>query len=315
MNAITKNLTHTNPQTATNVSTLDTLAIAQNDISILMLPVDLLVVSELNVRKSKVKESDNLSLQASILAHGIIQNLVALPIDEAGRYPVISGGRRLVALQALVDAGTLAPDYLVPVKVLSEEETHVYATEISLTENMTRAAMHPVDEFNAFSDMVEHGAIVEEVAQRFGKTQLYVHQRLKLAGVVPVILEAFRDNEITLERVMIFTVASPERQTQAWAQLQERPYMQDHQIRHLLKEEALEDNHCLVKFVGRDEYEAAGGLVTTDLFSETVYWEDRALIEALATKNRTGSRKTQSSRLEVDPNPIATHFRRKPWLS
>ncbi|EIT7126703.1 hypothetical protein V8073_004224 [Vibrio parahaemolyticus] len=68
-------------------------------------------------------------------------------------YPVVSGGRRLTQLNALVDAGSIDADYLVPVKVLSES----YATEISLTENVTRAAMHPVDEFEAYSRMIEGG--------------------------------------------------------------------------------------------------------------------------------------------------------------
>lgn len=284
MNTITKDLTHTNPQEATNVSPLDTQATAQTDISLVTLPVSMLVVSEHNVRKSKAKESDNLSLQASILAHGLIQNLVVLPVDDSGCYPVISGGRRLAALQALIGLGSLPADYMVAVKVLSEEEASIYGTEISLTENLTRAAMHPADEFTAFSEMIEQGATVEAVAQRFGKTQLYVHQRMKLAAVNAEILEAYREDNITLERVMIFTIASPERQAYVWAQLQERSHLQDHQIRYLLKEEAIEEGHLLVRFVGREEYENAGGVVTSDLFSEKVYFEDRRLLESLATQ-------------------------------
>ncbi len=179
MNAITQISTPSNRQDATNVSPLDAQATAQNDISIVMLSVSALVVSELNVRKSKASKADDESLQASILAHGIIQNLVVLPCDK-DVYPVVSGGgRRLTQLNALVDVGSIDADYLVPVKVLSESEAHFYATEISLTENVTRAAMHPVDEFEAYSSMIEGGATVEAVAQRFGKTQLYVHQRMK----------------------------------------------------------------------------------------------------------------------------------------
>ncbi|GBK97856.1 hypothetical protein VH1709_contig00012-0008 [Vibrio harveyi] len=39
-----------------------------------------------------------------------------------------------------------------------------HATEISLTENVTRAAMYPVDEFEAYSTIIEGGATVEAVA-------------------------------------------------------------------------------------------------------------------------------------------------------
>ncbi|MFV8456176.1 ParB/RepB/Spo0J family partition protein [Vibrio owensii] len=282
MNAITQISTPSNRQDATSVSPLDAQATAQSDSSIRMLPVRQLVVSDLNVRKSKASKSDDESLQASILAHGIIQNLVALPCEE-GVYPVVSGGRRLTQLHELVDDGRIDADYLVPVKVLSESEAQFYATEISLTENVTRAAMHPVDEFEAFSKMIEDGATVEAVAQRFGKTQLYVHQRMKLAAVESVILDAYREGEVPLERVMLFTIASPERQLEVWEQVKGKSWHTEHQVRNMLKETALEASSGLVKLVGQEAYEQAGGVVTTDLFSDKVYFEDRSLMESLAT--------------------------------
>ncbi|WP_390241727.1 ParB/RepB/Spo0J family partition protein [Vibrio sp. R78045] len=284
MNALTQNQTHSMQQSTTNVSTLDSQATAQNDNSIRMLSISSLVVSELNVRKSKASKEDDQSLQASIFEHGLIQNLVALPIDQDGLYPIVSGGRRLEQLNALVELKKLTPEDVVPVKVLNEQEAKTYATEISLTENFTRAAMHPADEFEAFSKMVREGATVEAVAQRFGKTKLYIHQRMKLAAVVPAVLEAYKEGNIALERVMLFTAATPERQTDVWEQIKENKWYNDNQIRNMLKEGAIEEDHYLVKFVGRGEYEKAGGLVTSDLFSEKVYIEDKALIESLATQ-------------------------------
>ncbi|MFA0072111.1 ParB/RepB/Spo0J family partition protein [Vibrio cyclitrophicus] len=284
MNALTQNQTHSMQQSTTNVSTLDSQATAQNDNSIRMLSISSLVVSELNVRKSKASKEDDQSLQASIFEHGLIQNLVALPIDQDGLYPIVSGGRRLEQLNALVELKKLTPEDVVPVKVLNEQEAKAFATEISLTENFTRAAMHPADEFEAFSKMVREGATVEAVAQRFGKTKLYIHQRMKLAAVVPAVLEAYKEGNIALERVMLFTAATPERQTDVWEQIKENKWYNDNQIRNMLKEGAIEEDHYLVKFVGRGEYEKAGGLVTSDLFSEKVYIEDKALIESLATQ-------------------------------
>ena len=283
MNAITQISTLSTHQTATSVSPLGTQATAQNDISIQMLPISQLMVSELNVRKSKASKTDDESLKASLLAHGVIQNLVALPA-EAGVYPVVSGGRRLTQLHALVDEQEIAVDYLVPVKVLSEFEAEAYATEISLTENVTRAAMHPVDEFEAYSEMMAKGETVENVAQRFGKTQLYVHQRMKLAAVSPDILAAYRQGEVTLEKVMLFTIASPEHQMRVWEQVKDSSFYRENQIRNMLKNEALDSSHNLVQFVGQEAYEQAGGSITSDLFSEHVYFDDRALVESLATQ-------------------------------
>lgn len=143
--------------------------------------------------------------------------------------------------------------------------------------------MHPVDEFSAYSTMIEDGATVEAVAQRFGKTQLYVHQRMKLAAVESVILDAYREREVPLERVMLFTIASPERQLEVWEQVKDKSWHTEHQVRNMLKETALEASSGLVKLVGQEAYEHAGGVVTTDLFSDKVYFEDRSLMESLAT--------------------------------
>ncbi|MEZ8084199.1 ParB/RepB/Spo0J family partition protein, partial [Enterovibrio norvegicus] len=278
----THNPTRSNDTQATSVSPLAHESSPKNDSSIVMMPVCELTMSNVNVRKSKASKADDESLQASILAHGIIQNLVALPCDN-GLYPIVSGGRRLTQLNALVEAERIDSGFLVPVKVLSESEAKFYATEISLTENVTRAAMHPVDEFEAYSKMIKDGATVEAVAQRFGKTQLYVRQRMKLAAIESVILDAFREGDVSFERVMLFTIASPERQIEVWEQVKNNSWYNDNQVRNMLKETALEPSSALVKLVGQEAYEKEGGIVTTDLFSDKVYFEDRSLMESLAT--------------------------------
>ncbi|EHK6028018.1 hypothetical protein BKF98_RS21660 [Vibrio parahaemolyticus] len=107
---------------------------------------------------------------------------------------------------------------------------------------------------------------------------------MKLAAVIPAVLDAYREGDVTLERVMIFTVASPEQQTEVWEQVQKHSWYNDNQVRNMLKKEALEADSGLVKYVGQEEYEKQGGLVTSDLFSDKVYFEDRALMESLAVK-------------------------------
>ncbi|MGX9522963.1 ParB/RepB/Spo0J family partition protein [Vibrio mediterranei] len=283
MNTITQLPERSNVQATTNVSTLDTQATAQSDNSVQRLPIRVLVESTLNVRKVKTTKEQDAELKASIAAHGLIQNLVCLPEDN-GVYGVVAGGRRLTQLNELVKDGLLSVDDVVPVKVLTDSEAKDYAQQLSLTENITRAAMHPADEFTAFSNMIEKGATVEAVAQHFGKTQAYVHQRMKLAAVIPEILDAYREGEVGLDRVMVFTIASPERQAEVWEQVKESRWYNDNQIRHMLKETAIESTHLLVKFVGQEAYEQAGGAVTSDLFSDKVYFEDRALMESLATQ-------------------------------
>ncbi|MBK8841019.1 MAG: ParB N-terminal domain-containing protein [Hyphomonadaceae bacterium] len=96
--------------------------------SIQQIPLNRLSPSSLNVRK-KDRKADIDALAASILAHGLLQNLNVVAKDE-DKFEVVAGGRRLAALKALVKAGAIARDYAVPCKVVPNEQ----AREASLAE-------------------------------------------------------------------------------------------------------------------------------------------------------------------------------------
>ena len=65
------------------------------------IPLSQLSLSPQNVRKAKPSAAEDAELEASILAHGLKQNLGVVPSGEDDRYLVHSGGRRLKALQTL----------------------------------------------------------------------------------------------------------------------------------------------------------------------------------------------------------------------
>ena len=88
--------------------------------SIQQIPLNRLSPSSLNVRK-KDRKADIDALAASILAHGLLQNLNVVAKDE-DKFEVVAGGRRLAALKALVKAGAIARDYAVPCKVVPNEQ-------------------------------------------------------------------------------------------------------------------------------------------------------------------------------------------------
>ena len=67
--------------------------------------------------------------------------------------------------------------------------------------------MHPADECDAYRDLIDNGAPIADVAARFGKTETYVKQRLKLARVSPVVIEAYRKGKLNLEQVQAFAVS------------------------------------------------------------------------------------------------------------
>jgi ParB-like nuclease domain len=81
------------------------------------LPLNKLVASPDNVRKTAGADSALQELAASIAAHGLLQSLVVRR-SKKGRFAVVAGGRRLSALRLLADAGKIEADYAVPCQVL-----------------------------------------------------------------------------------------------------------------------------------------------------------------------------------------------------
>ena len=80
------------------------------------------------------------------------------------------------------------------------------ATELSLAENTVRIAMHPADQFEAWSALIASGKTAAEVARRFGVTEQLVRQRLRLGQVSPVLLAAYRTELLTLHALKAFVL-------------------------------------------------------------------------------------------------------------
>jgi len=127
----------------------------------LSIPLNKLVPWDGNVRKTGVAEGID-ELSASIAAHGLLQAPIVRKI-KGGKYAVVAGQRRLLALKLLVEKGTIAANTDVPCQLVAAEAD---AGEISLAENVVRVAMHPADQFEAFRDLVDRGVDVASVATR-----------------------------------------------------------------------------------------------------------------------------------------------------
>lgn len=236
-----------------------------------------------NVRKTGSRKGIA-DLAASIAAHGLLQSLVVRK-DKHGKYAVIAGRRRLLALKALVDAKTLQPDMPIPCTVIDRDAD---ATEIGLAENVKREAMHPADEFEAFRDLTLGGMPVADVAARFGVSETVVKQRMKLADVSPKLIAAYRKGEMTLQHVMAFTVSDDHaEQERVWSSLSEWQKDDPSIIRDCLAEHEITASDRRVQFVTLKAYEKAGGAVRRDLFSDGedgVFIDDVVLLESLVAK-------------------------------
>lgn len=247
------------------------------------IPLSKLVPSAANVRKTGGTSIEDLA--ASIASSGLLNNLVvrALLGDDGSptdKYEVVAGGRRLAALKRLAKEKRVARNMAVPCNILEDGN----ATEISLAENVVREAMHPADQFEAFAALAGQGLGAEEIAARFGTSDAHVKKLLRLASVSPSLIAVYREGEMTLEQLMAFSVsADHDAQERVWSeQLETSPTS----IRRALTEAWVDTTHRLVRFVGLDAYEAAGGGIERDLFQERHegYLTDRALLERLVNE-------------------------------
>src|SRR5271166_1729643 len=238
-----------------------------------LIAVNRLEKSPLNARRTAVTIGME-ELKASLLAHGLMQNLVVTDTGD-GTYRVIAGGRRLEAIHSLQAEGKLPDDFAVPCQVVTEE----HALEMSLAENTVRLAMHPADQFEAFAALIDKGDTAAEVAQRFGVEESLVLKRMKLARVAPQLLAEYRSEGITLECLMAFTVTDDHRrQLKVFKSLQDWQKEDPTAIRSALTEKMVEASSKLARFVGLDAYVVAGGSIRADLFGDEVYLEKPDLL-------------------------------------
>ncbi len=260
----------------------------------LMMPLARLMLSDVNVRQTE-RDAFVPELADDIAAKGLKQNLIVMrsPAIQEGDWPdheVIAGGRRFQALRLLQERGLIGPEFPVPVLVEGNEE----ASATSLSENLHRVAMNPVDELLGYRSVVDTIVHYEKVsmseaiaacARRFGKTVRHIEQRLRLAALADPILEALRSRMIGLEAAQAYAATSDQdAQMQAWRGLMDHARDNLRAVRDALSKTTIASTDRLAIAVGRDAYTKAGGLCERDLFAaegvET--WLDRGLVNRLA---------------------------------
>lgn len=259
------------------------------------IPLNLLSLSEANVRTIFTDEEIK-DLADDIASRGIVQAFLVRPAaddgKDSGRFEVVDGGRRFRASQLLVKQKRLPADAAIPCVVKPDGMPE----DDSLAANTFRADLHPLDELNAFNTLVAKGKSVEDVAATYKVTPTYVKQRMKLAGLNPVLHAAFREEKMNLGRLEAFCVSDDQkRQKQVYEALfNKRGYVDNspHAIRSALTEKTVRVGDKRVKFIGLKAYQKAGGAALTDLFNPNggEYLTDPALVNQLVQKKFDGMR-------------------------
>ncbi|SEA49920.1 ParB/RepB/Spo0J family partition protein [Acidovorax soli] len=256
--------------------------------NLILVPLSRLVLRATGRNVRKTPRMSIPELAASIQRVGLLQNLIVIPAADGEHYEVVAGGRRLAALKLLAKKHRIAKDWEVPCLQVADGT----ARTASLTENVQREAMHPADQFEAFAALVAEGRPIEDIAADFSVTPLVVQRRLKLANVSPRLMGDYRADAVSLDQLMALSITDDHAAQEA--AFYDAPQWQRHpsHLRERLTEREIDAyRHPLVRFVGLEAYEQAGGGVRRDLFAEGdagVYLTDAALLERLAQDKLAG---------------------------
>jgi len=253
----------------------------------ILVPLNRLKASPRNARKVRHSAASIEALAASIRAKGVLQAPV-VEIERnregaaTGSYLVTIGEGRRQALRLLAKRKAIKRTHSVRVVVDTLNDAH----EISLDENITREAMHPADQFEAFRRLAEEKSYgPEEIGARFGVSAHVVRQRLRLGAAAPELMAAYRDGSLTLDLLTAFCVSEDQdRQRQVLAQM--GPYPSVFSIRRAMTEAKVRADDPRVAFIGVEAYETAGGAVLRDLCTEDgdSWLEDPALLDRLVSE-------------------------------
>ncbi|WP_374443465.1 ParB/RepB/Spo0J family partition protein [Pseudomonas panipatensis] len=277
MNAITQTEAR-----AVNIAAAVPLEAADPTKNLILVPLSRLVLRPTGRNVRKTPRMSIPELAASIQRVGLLQNLIVIAAPDGEHYEVVAGGRRLAALKLLAKKHHIAKDWEVPCLLVADGT----ARTASLTENVQREAMHPADQFEAFAALVAEGRPIEDIAADFSVTPLVVQRRLKLANVSPRLMTDYRADAVTLDQLMALAITDDHAAQES--AFYDAPTWQRHpsNLRERLTEREIDAyRHPMVRFVGLDTYEQAGGGVRRDLFAEGdagVYLTDAALLERLA---------------------------------
>ena len=256
--------------------------------NLILVPLSRLVLRPTGRNVRKTPRMSIPELAASIQRVGLLQNLIVIASSDGEHYEVVAGGRRLAALKLLAKKHRIAKDWEVPCLLVADGT----ARTASLTENVQREAMHPADQFEAFAALVAEGRPIEDIAADFSVTPLVVQRRLKLANVSPRLMADYRADAVTLDQLMALAITDDHAAQESAFYDAPTWQRQPSALRDRLTEREIDAyRHPLVRFVGLDAYEAAGGGVRRDLFAEGdagVYLTDAALLDRLAQDRLTG---------------------------
>ncbi|ASK61772.1 nucleoid occlusion protein [Virgibacillus phasianinus] len=138
--------------------------------------------------RSIFSEEKIAELAQTIKTHGMIQPIVVRKLDK-DEYELIAGERRWRAVQTLGWENT---------PVIVQDMTDTETASVALIENLQREELTVVEEARAYARLIElHSITQEALAQRLGKSQSTIANKLRLLKLDDAVQQALLNKSIT----------------------------------------------------------------------------------------------------------------------
>lgn len=243
----------------------DTMTLEAPEHVSLTLPLCQLVIGKDNPRANSEEDEDIAVLATSIAAIGLVQPIIV--IKRSGKYAILDGRRRFLAMKRLEAEGGLSSDFTVPAMQVSQK--HKAA---GLVANIQRRAMTPVETFSAVSALSKSIKSADKIASVLGLEARTVRQYQALGGLPAEFLEALEAGHIGFDMAKaLCRVDDPNRRRQFIEQALAGE-LRAWQLTQILKSEKHRSDEHIAQFVTEAGYVEAGGKVEGDLFDDYAFW-------------------------------------------
>lgn len=152
-------------------------------------------------------------LARTIHTHGLIQPIILRKFDE-NKYEIIAGERRFRAMQLLEWNEVPAI-----VQEMSDNET----ASVALIENLQREELTAIEEAEAYQGLMALNELTQEaLAQRVGKSQSFIANKLRLLKLAEPIKQALLNREVTERHGRSLLALSSEEQSELLMVIREK---------------------------------------------------------------------------------------------
>lgn len=152
-------------------------------------------------------------LARTIHIHGLIQPIILRKYEE-DKYEIIAGERRFRAMQLLEWQ---------EVPAIVQEMTDNETASVALIENLQREELTAIEEAEAYQGLMALNELTQEaLAQRIGKSQSFIANKLRLLKLAEPIKQALLNREVTERHGRSLLALSAEEQNELLTLIREK---------------------------------------------------------------------------------------------